>query len=155
MILRLPFQHLDVFEKRAENPKSEQGDDDEKQIHADLVHHFGRAKPRFGQVAHGNQFLGQGEEPVHETGHDRQGEESANGDARYDLGHQRADLDAQKRAQQHAHGQRVEDEAVDGVLRYGAIPGREDDLENIRTHGGQGRNSQHIDEDGEGQEAAA
>jgi hypothetical protein len=80
---------------------------------------------------------------------------AADGDARDDLGDQRADLDADQGTEQHAHGQGVEDKAEDGVLREGAVAGGEDDLEDIGAHRGHGRDAEAVDEDREGQEAAA
>ena len=61
-------------------------------------------------------FLGEGGRPVDESGQDGDGVKTADVDALDHLGRQGADLDADQRADQHAHGQGVEDVPVDGVL---------------------------------------
>ena len=65
------------------------------------------------------------------------------------------DLHAHQRAEQHADGDAVEDEAVDGVLEDRRVGGGEDDLQDVGADGGEGGDAQAVDEHGEGEEPAA
>src|SRR3989339_1449057 len=148
MRITLSFEGFDIGKKDVENPDSE-GDKHRKEDVG--AHSFEQLAGFFGHgdYIHARQFRGQGKDPVDKAGGGGDGVKPANGDAAYYLGDQGADLDADQRAQEHAHGQGVEDEAVDCILAQARITGGEDDLKDVGTHGGGRGNAQRIDEDGE------
>ncbi|VTR64830.1 hypothetical protein DESC_260108 [Desulfosarcina cetonica] len=150
----LPAKRTDVFQESADHPDTEAADDDEKGPDANG---FQEAAHAFGDVdhPHATQLGRQGEEPVDETGHDRHGVKAPNRDARHHLGDHGADLDAKQGTQQHAHGQGIEDEPIDGILGDGSITRGENDLKDVGAHRGHGGDAQHVDEDGEGEKSAA
>jgi hypothetical protein len=108
-----------------------------------------------GRTSSAPSLPGRAKDPVDGPGQDGHGVKAADRDPRHHLGDHGADLDPQQGAQEHAHGQGVEDEAVNGVLADGGVAGGENDLKYVGAHGGHGGHPQDVNEDGESEKTAA
>ena len=145
---------LDVLNKGSNDPYSESADHNEESPHSNALKY---AAEGFGNRDHSEfaQLGRQSKDSIHETGEHGHRVKATDGDSGHDFCHHRSYLNAEQRAQEHAHSQRVKNEPVYCILRDCRIAGCKDDLKDVGSDRRQRRYAENVNENGERQKPAS